>query len=137
MNMTDYIKNKTSKFNILIAEDDEMLRSALVEAAEGAGFRVVAAVDGSEALIKSQNQHFDGILIDMNLPKRLGHEVITMIRAGGPCKASVIIVLSGYLKKEIVETIAGKVNKAFTKPADIDQVIEALQSLLEKAAQAA
>jgi DNA-binding response OmpR family regulator len=136
-NNKDQLKAKMAQYSLLIAEDDEMLREALTEAAENAGFRVVAAVDGSEALVKTQNQHFDVILIDMNLPKRLGHEVISMVRAEGPCRASVIVVLSGYLKKEVVQAIAGKVDKAFTKPADIDQVVETLKTLLEKRMQAA
>jgi CheY-like chemotaxis protein len=126
-----------SQFKVLIAEDDEMLREILVEAAEGAGMKVWTAIDGSEALLKSQNQHFDGILIDMNLPKRLGHEVVAMIRTEGPCQKSTIVVLSGYLKKEVAITLAGKVDKAFTKPADIDDVIASLQNLMEKKYKAA
>lgn len=125
-------ETKTARYTVLIAEDNLMLRKALVEAAAAKNMNVVEAVDGSEALVKSQNQQFDGILIDMNLPKRLGHEVIHMVRKESPSQDAVIVVLSGYLKKEVVEAIAGKVNKAFTKPADIEEVINTFHDLIQK-----
>lgn len=126
------VESKFSKYSILIAEDDMALQDALAEAAEEKGFKVFRANDGLDAVRKAQSQTFDALLIDMNLPKRLGHEAVADIRGSGPCQKSVIVVLSGYLKKEVVQSLVGKIEKAFTKPADIDLVISSVLSFVEQ-----
>lgn len=125
-------QRKNGVFEVLIVEDDSMLRSALVESARTLGMKVVESPDGFDAWTKIQNQVFEGMIIDMNLPRRPGHELVTMIRNGSRSNSShcTIVVLSGYLKREIVEGLAGKVEKAFTKPADIEEVVQKLYDLM-------
>ena len=126
------LQSKFTKYSILIAEDDTGLQDALAEAAEERGFKVYRANDGLEAVRKAQTQPFDAILIDMNLPKKLGHEAVANIRNSGPCQKSVIVVLSGYLKKEVVQALVGKIEKAYTKPADIDLVLNGVLNFVEQ-----
>ncbi len=121
---------------VLIVEDDELLQKALFDAMKAKGIRAIIAPDGADALRKANNQAFDGIVIDMNLPKRMGHQVIEVVRSNGPCINSVIIVLSGSLNKELLGTIARSIQKAFTKPANIETVVETLIDFMRKKARA-
>jgi DNA-binding response OmpR family regulator len=54
---------------ILIAEDDESLRSTLREKFTNEGFSVLVAVDGEEGLASAKKEKPDLILLDIRMPK--------------------------------------------------------------------
>src|SRR5882672_2303686 len=66
---------------ILVVDDEATLRDALVEALESDGFRVVAAADGREALLRFRAERPDLVLLDLMLPELSGIEVCRIIRA--------------------------------------------------------
>src|SRR4026209_2533618 len=66
---------------ILVVDDEPTLREALVDALEAAGFRVVAAADGREALVQFRAEGPDVVLLDLMLPELSGIEVCRIIRA--------------------------------------------------------
>ncbi|MFA6271819.1 MAG: response regulator [Patescibacteria group bacterium] len=72
--MTDK-KNK-----ILIAEDEEPIRSALVNKFESEGFDVIEAKNGQEALDLALTKHPDIIIMDVIMPKMHGIEAVEGIR---------------------------------------------------------
>jgi PAS domain S-box-containing protein len=81
---------------ILIAEDDEPVRKLTKETLERAGYKVIDAVDGDDAMEKFM-EHKDEIqllLLDVIMPKRNGREVYDEIRKIRP-EVRVIFV-SGY-----------------------------------------
>ena len=65
---------------ILVVEDDIILQIAIVRAVEDAGFDVVEAIDGEEALRKVEKEKPDLILLDLLLPKKTGWRVLKEIR---------------------------------------------------------
>ncbi len=66
---------------VLIAEDDRFTREGLAEVLEGEGFRVVSAVDGSEAIRLFQLELPDFVCLDIMMPGRSGYEACRAIRA--------------------------------------------------------
>jgi len=66
---------------VLIAEDDRFTREGLAEVLEGEGYRVVAAVDGSEAIRLFQLESPDFVCLDVMMPGRSGYEACRAIRA--------------------------------------------------------
>lgn len=92
------------KFNILHAEDDDM-QVALVKAAFeelSPDNQFFIACDGEEALkmLKHENGYtdlpdFDLVLLDLNMPKKDGFEVLTEIRGNKDIRDIPIVVLSG------------------------------------------
>jgi two-component system response regulator MtrA len=66
---------------ILVVDDEATLREALVEALESDGFRVVAAADGREALLRFRAERPDLVLLDLMLPGRDGISVCRQIRS--------------------------------------------------------
>lgn len=79
---------------LLLAEDDRFLRKAAESALRRAGFEVLAAADGEEALAVARAEHPDLILLDLIMPKLQGFEVLHALKQD-PATASIpVIVLS-------------------------------------------
>jgi len=69
--------------NALVVEDDIDQRDLYGEYLEeiyGTSFRVVTAYDGTDALKKIENQHFDLMISDINMPRMDGKKLIATIR---------------------------------------------------------
>jgi DNA-binding response OmpR family regulator len=75
---------------ILIADDDIELREILNFALCQAGYLVVQAADGAEALERFGEEHPDLVILDVNMPRMNGFEVCRRIRAETttPCVSS-------------------------------------------------
>ncbi len=65
---------------ILVAEDDAALRNLLVMSLQNSGYRVLAAVDGAQALDIFLKEPLDLIILDIMMPKMSGLEVLEEIR---------------------------------------------------------
>jgi DNA-binding response OmpR family regulator len=85
---------------ILVVEDEEMLRSLVKEVLTRAGYSVLFAVDGEDALrvYDAERGSIDLVLLDFGLPKLAGDEVLVALRERNP---EVKVVFStGYVRKE-------------------------------------
>ncbi|MBV8463503.1 MAG: response regulator, partial [Acidimicrobiales bacterium] len=67
--------------NVLVVEDEESYREALVAGLRLEGFEVEVAADGYEALDLVERTAFDIVLLDMLLPGMHGIEVCRRMRA--------------------------------------------------------
>ena len=66
---------------ILLAEDSITTRTQEVRILEGAGYEVVAAIDGLDAYGKLGSRHFDAVVSDVNMPRLDGLQLAEKIRA--------------------------------------------------------
>ncbi len=66
---------------VLIAEDDRLTREGLVEILETEGYHVIAAVDGTDAIRRFQEERPDFVCLDIMMPGRSGYEACRAIRA--------------------------------------------------------
>ena len=80
---------------VLIADDDEINLLLLRETLEGAGFEVVAASDGAEALNLAALDRFDAALLDVQMPNVDGHEVCRRLRAAEATRHLQIVMITG------------------------------------------
>lgn len=122
---------------ILLVEDRssdvELIREALEERYSHHRLHVVR--NGEEALAFLHRQgkyervpHPDLILLDLNLPKLNGHEVLAAIRADPQLKLIPIVVLTtSATPQDIIQSYELHANCCITKPADLDEFIEAIQ----------
>ena len=76
--MDENTKTKT----VLIVEDDNALRTVLVEKLTDEGFTVIQAVDGEEGLEVARREHPALILMDILMPKMDGLSMLTKFRSG-------------------------------------------------------
>lgn len=90
--------NKTNTLTLLYVEDDEALREQFMRVLKPRFKQVYEAADGVQALEKYEQYHPDMMLVDINLPKVDGLEVIERVRESD--KDTPIIVLSAYSDQE-------------------------------------
>ncbi|HEY8369670.1 MAG TPA: response regulator [Thermodesulfobacteriota bacterium] len=108
---------------ILLAEDDDMVRELIVRTLETAGYRIVTAADGEEALEVFERYRDDVALaiVDAVMPKLGAREVCRELRARKP--ALRFLVVSGYSVSAIDEQLVQEdglpfVQKPF-RPSDL------------------
>jgi CheY-like chemotaxis protein len=76
------------RMRVLIADDDGPFRSLAAIVVRGAGFAVVEARDGTEALQKVGAEAFDLVLLDIRMPGASGWEILKKIIADGSPEAA-------------------------------------------------
>ena len=81
---------------ILVAEDDDIVRDVTVRMLRRAGYDVLPAADGEEAvrLVRERGQTVDLVLLDAMMPNMTGHEASLRIRKIEP--SIPIIFCTGY-----------------------------------------
>lgn len=127
--------NKTYKGTILIVEDDEGLRKIYKEMIESDGYQVFEAGDGEKGLELAFSEKPSLILLDLNLPKIHGFEVLEKVRADEETREIPVIVASVLgEKKNIQRGLELGANdylvKGFYSPRDI---LSKIHQLLKEA----
>jgi two-component system alkaline phosphatase synthesis response regulator PhoP len=84
---------------ILLVDDSRFLRRACEQALRRAGYEVITAADGEEALRMAQKQIPNLILLDMMLPKVPGLEVLRALKQEGTTKDIPVIILTGLSER--------------------------------------
>src|SRR6476660_2645331 len=116
---------------ILVVDDEATLREAVVEALESDGFRVVAAADGREALLRFRAERPDLVLLDLMLPELSGIEVCRIIRA----ESGVPIVMLTAKDSEIDKVVGLELGAAddVTKPFSVRELAARIRALVRRA----
>jgi len=116
---------------ILAVDDSASMRQMVSFTLKGAGYNVVEAVDGVDALSKAKAQTFDCIVTDVNMPNKDGIELIKDLRAMSNYKFTPMLMLTteaGMDKKQ-----QGKEAGAtgwIVKPFNPDQLLKTIQKVL-------
>src|SRR5438309_5890403 len=116
---------------ILIADDDETLRSELAGILREDGHEVVAAADGGEALRAVERESFDVALLDLKMPKASGLDVLHRLRVVRPETAVVVITGQGTIDAAVEAMKAGAVDFV-EKPYEADALRRTLQTVQEE-----
>lgn len=70
-------------FQVLVAEDNPVVANVLALQLRGFGHEVTVALNGLEAVEKANDQPFDAILMDCQMPKMDGYEATRLLRQKG------------------------------------------------------
>jgi CheY-like chemotaxis protein len=118
---------------ILLVEDSKFLRLATGRALARAGYEMIFAGDGDEALLMAGENLPDLILLDMMLPKMSGPEVLKALKKDPATAAIPVVVLTG-LSQTNAARLQGDGACAFLTKADIalDQGVEPLLAALRE-----
>ncbi len=86
---------------ILIAEDDPFILDIYSHQFRSEGFTVDLANDGQMALDKLKSEYFDLLVLDIDLPKVNGIEILENLKSTGMLTRVKIVVLSNYDEKAL------------------------------------
>lgn len=115
---------------ILIVEDDPSIQALLHDFIEEAGYSVVSAADGVEALAKYSQQDFDLVLLDIMLPKIDGYGVCEVIRQ----KSDVPIIMLTALDSEEnqIKGLDLRADDYITKPFSMPVLLRKIGAVLRR-----
>ena len=93
---------------ILLAEDEEVLRMLIEDTFEDENYMIDVAADGGEAMEFLQNNRYDLVILDYMMPVYTGLEIVEKIRRAETNKHTKILILSAksqeFEQKQILET---------------------------------
>jgi DNA-binding NarL/FixJ family response regulator len=117
--------------NVLIADDHAVVRTGLKQIlAELHPVRVVEAASGAEALRLARQEHFDVLLLDIQLGDRSGLDVLKEIKAERPTLP--VLLLSMYSEHQYgVQGLRGGASGYLTKESAPEQLVIAVRRALE------
>lgn len=106
---------KTSPTNILLVEDEALLRELIMENLQDAGYCVFEASDGRSGLeVLQSDQHIDLLLSDIKLPDIDGYQVA---QAGKELRPALkVILMTGYAPSPLPPSLKSTVYQVLQKP---------------------
>lgn len=122
-----------SQKKIIIAEDSNIIINVVSKVLENMNYKVLGVNNGKELLGKIGKEHFDLILMDINMPKMDGITCATHIRQSesSDIKNIPIIALSGNDRNMTVEEYnAAGIDDLIQKPIDFDQMAKKISNIL-------
>jgi DNA-binding NtrC family response regulator len=114
---------------ILVADDEESYRTILGDELQRAGYKIVFAADGDEAIKILGREKIDLALLDIKMPKTDGLGVLRFIKKNTP--ATKVIVLTGFADLRIA--MEAKENGAVdfvSKPFVIEDILVSIKQAL-------
>ena len=117
--------------HLLIVEDDELLRDALCAQLSHAGHSVSSAKDGEQALALLESSRFDGVVLDLGLPKIGGLQVLRWIRQRLAALPVLLLTARDGVEDRVQGLNAGA-DDYLTKPFNMAELLARLQSMLRR-----
>ncbi|OGU13901.1 MAG: hypothetical protein A2076_13325 [Geobacteraceae bacterium GWC2_53_11] len=119
--------------DILIVDDEEMVRYVLTEKLTESGFSVTAVADGMSAVKLFRDTVFDAVLLDLKMPGMDGIETLKELRKLSPDTPIIMVTAFGDIVTA-VEAIKLGAYDFVEKPPQISRIMVTLRRAIEKAA---
>jgi CheY-like chemotaxis protein len=117
---------------ILVIDESPLLRQYLKEKCEGFGFEVVMAINGLDGLSKIFSALPDLVIMDFNLSRMQGSEILTKKAQSPNVKdIQVIIITQPHIIHKISHMKNINIAKLIPKPIKIDALVNALAEILD------
>ncbi len=108
---------------ILLVDDDAALRSLLTATFPSEHFELVEAGDGEQALALAETEELDAVVLDWDLPKVTGAEVLASLKRRDPGLAVIVLTVDAHAE-------AGAADAFLTKPFSPVQLLDQVDQLL-------
>jgi len=129
-------RKKTSKYKVLLVEDDEQVQAALFKILIDTGdFYIDVVSDGALVMEEIVNNSYDIVLMDVNLPNISGDQLVKVIR-GFPFKnikkIPIIGVTANSYQADKNSYLKMGMNAVLSKPFEEDELLKTISRLLKK-----
>ncbi len=121
-----------SSTKVLIADDEADVLRIMQKKIAAEGYEVIVAHDGEEAWNKIKSESPDIILLDLNMPKMDGFEVLKNLREHPPTpKWQPVIIISAYGElNNMKKGYALEADHYLTKPCDVVLILKAIRLMV-------
>ncbi len=131
--------NTARRMHVLLVEDNPGDVDLVIDAIRDFPCDVSVASDGVEAIdfLRRQGRHAgarepDVVLLDLNLPKLSGREVLSIVKADPELKhIPVVILSSSHARLDLLESYRLHANCFVTKPVDLHQFLAAVGAVAQ------
>lgn len=114
---------------IIIAEDNELNLALITKILQRLGYTPAVAVNGKEVLQLLDKQHFDVILMDVQMPEMDGLEATRYIRTTYTVQPAIIAVTAGATANDRERCFEAGMSHYLPKPLKIDALMKVLQQV--------
>ena len=119
--------------NILIVEDDPMVRRVLERSLTAQGYSVHHTESGTRALDVIRQLKPDAVILDLGLPDLSGHDVFRILKHTPSTRHIPLLILTGLDKEhQEAEMLLDGADDYLTKPFDIPVLLARLQNVLRR-----
>ncbi|MGN1092819.1 MAG: response regulator transcription factor [Monoglobaceae bacterium] len=114
---------------LLIAEDEKSLNKTIAERLTRSGYTVDSCFDGEDALYYIENTQYDGIILDVMMPKINGFEVLRIIREK-KILTPVLMLTAKDADEDIITGLDTGANDYLTKPFSFGVLSARIRAML-------
>jgi DNA-binding response OmpR family regulator len=116
---------------LLLADDDATIINSLVPFFERAGFHVLTAANGADALEKSQSHRPDLIVLDVLMPRMDGREVLLRLRRAGLSTPAILLTQVGDAVERALALDEGA-DDYLNKPFEAHELLARVRAVLRR-----
>jgi len=129
--MMNGMKTETPEAKLLVVDDEPNIRELLSTSLRFAGFEVVAAGNGREALAKAESESPDLIVLDVMLPDMDGFNVTRKLRSAGRHIPVLFLTAKDDTEDKVNGLTVGG-DDYVTKPFSLDEVVARVRAVLRR-----
>lgn len=124
---------ETTGTKVMVIDDSNTMRRSAELFLKSAGFQVILAEDGFDALAKIADQHPQIIFVDIMMPRLDGYQTCALIKRNERFKSTPVIMLSS--KDGLFDRARGRMagsDQYLTKPFTRDSLVEAVNAYVNQ-----
>ena len=116
---------------LLYAEDEPALSEAVVDYLTYHKYIVDAVYDGADAYDYAMSGEYDGIILDIMMPKRDGLEVLSALRRNG-CRTPVLLLTAKTQVEDRIRGLDAGADDYLPKPFDMGELMARVRAMLRR-----
>lgn len=117
----------------LVVEDEAKIAAEIAATLSQAGYVVETSGDGEDAWLRGETENFDGIILDLGLPRLDGLSVVRNLRAAGVATPILILTARGSWTERVAGIDAGA-DDYLPKPFQPEELVARLGAIIRRTA---
>lgn len=120
-----------AQYTILTIEDDDAIRTGIVDSLKFKGFRVLEASNGNDGLQLATTAEYDLLLLDLALPGTPGMEILKAVRQSSPTQPVIILTAKGD-ESDRVDGLKTGADDYVVKPFSVMELMARVEAVLRR-----
>ena len=122
----------TLSMRVLLAEDDEAIRTYVAQGLREAGYAVDPVADGAEALLAVSSVDYDVAILDIRMPHVDGMEVCRRLRSGADAGPGILLLTARDAVEDRVAGLHAGADDYLVKPFAFSELLARVRALLRR-----